>query len=175
MDRFRNATLKVHDLQPRVAVAAMLQGTRSVQPQESLSLDHPKNLGNVFVRANKYILQAEVMKIVGTKEDKEKKRNERKAQEEPNRKKEKLGDSRAHFSSHFEKYTPLNESRSAILGAIEGSGLIFFPPRTEGPLGKNVDAYCQYHDANGHSTNKCRELMNKIENLVRGGHLERTP
>ena len=86
------------------------------------------------MRANKYILQAEVMKIVGTKEDKEKKRKERESQEEPNRKKEKSRDSRAHFSPSFEKYTPLNESRSAILATIEGSGLISFPPRTEGLL-----------------------------------------
>ena len=87
VDRFRNATLEVHDLQPGVAVAAMLQGTRSVQVQKSLSLDQPKTLADLFVRANKYILQAEVMKIVVAKEDKEKKRNDREAQEEPNRRK----------------------------------------------------------------------------------------
>ena len=57
MDRFRNATLEIRELQPGVAVAAMLQGTRSVQLQESLSLDQPKTLADLFVMANKYVTQ----------------------------------------------------------------------------------------------------------------------
>ena len=55
MDRFRNTTLEIRELQPEVAVAAMLQGTRSVQLQESLSLDQPKTLDDLFVIANKYV------------------------------------------------------------------------------------------------------------------------
>ena len=90
VDRFRNATLEVHDLQPGVAVAAMLQGTRSMQLQESLSLDQPKTLADLFVRANKYVLQAEVMKIVVAKEDKEKKRKDREDREESNKKERKV-------------------------------------------------------------------------------------
>ena len=39
VDRFRNATLKVCDLEPSMVVAAMLQGMQSVQLQESMSLD----------------------------------------------------------------------------------------------------------------------------------------
>ena len=144
-----------------------------MQLQESLSLDQPKTLADLFVRANKYILQAEVMKIVVAKEDKEKKRKDREAQEEPNRKKEKSGDLRTHFSPRFKKYTPLAESRSTILAAIEGSGLFSFPPKADRPLGRDVDAYCRYHDVSGHSTEKCRDLMNRIEALVRDGKLNR--
>ena len=39
VDRFRTATLEVHDPQPGVAEAAMMQGMRSFKLQESLSLD----------------------------------------------------------------------------------------------------------------------------------------
>ena len=79
MDKLKNATLEVHDLQPSVAIAAVLLGTSSVQIQESMSLDQPKTLASLFVRANKYILQAEVLEIVGSKEDKEKKQKESEA------------------------------------------------------------------------------------------------
>ena len=67
------------------------------------------------------------MRIIGTTKDKEKKRREREAQEEPCMKKEKLGDSKVLFSTCFEKCTLLNMSRSTILVAIEGFGLISFP------------------------------------------------
>ena len=64
MDRFRDATLEVRDLQPGVAVAAMLQGTKSEDLQKSLSLDPPLTLSDLFIRANKYISQEEVMKTI---------------------------------------------------------------------------------------------------------------
>ena len=66
MDRFRNSTLEVHDLQVGVAVTAMLQGTRSKKLQESLSLDQPTTISDLFSRADKYITQEEVMKNIPT-------------------------------------------------------------------------------------------------------------
>ena len=66
VDRFRNATLEVYDLQVGVAVTAMLQGTMSEKLQESLSLDQSMTILNLFSRANKYITQEEVMKMIPT-------------------------------------------------------------------------------------------------------------
>ena len=57
----------------------MLQRTLSMQLQESLSLNQPKTLANLFVRAKKYILHAEVMRIIETTKNKEKKQKEREA------------------------------------------------------------------------------------------------
>ena len=78
------------------------------------------------------------MKIVSTKEDKEKKRKEREPQ----------------------------------LVTIGGSRLITFPSKTDQTLGRNLDAYCKYHDANEHSMDSCQELKSEIENLFWGGDLD---
>ena len=70
-DRFRNATLEIPDLPTQVAVSAMLQGTRLASLQESLSLDPPTSLADLFVRANRYILYTEIMRNVGGNNERE--------------------------------------------------------------------------------------------------------
>ena len=39
--------------------------------------------------------------------------------------------------------------------------------------GGNQTEYCEYHQIHGHSTNKCFDLKNVIEKLVRDGKLDR--
>ncbi|XP_039115810.1 uncharacterized protein LOC120251332 [Dioscorea cayenensis subsp. rotundata] len=67
----------------------------------------------------------------------------------------------------FENFTLLSQPRSTILASIEGSGLLTFPPKANKTMGKFTDAYCRFHKTHGHSTDRCRELMNEIESLVR--------
>ena len=73
MDRFRNAILEICNLPIEMTVSAMFQGTRLTPLQESLSLNPPKSLANLFIWANKYILYTEMMRIVGGNEDGERK------------------------------------------------------------------------------------------------------
>ena len=77
MDRFWNATLEIRDLPLEVVVSAMMQGARLTSFQDSLSLNPPKSLANLFVRANRYILHTEIMRIMGGGEDGERKRKDR--------------------------------------------------------------------------------------------------
>ena len=114
-----------------------------------------------------------MMKIVNSKDEKERKRKEREAQEEPTRKKDRGNDFGGSSRPRFEKFTPLNEMRTSILASIQSSGLVRFPQRTNKVMGKDEEAYCKLHDTYGHSTEKCRDLMNQIEALIREGKLER--
>ena len=89
VDRFRNATLEICNLPIEMAVSAMFQGTRLTPLQESLSLNPPKSLADLFVRANKYILHIEMMKTIGGNDEGERKRKERDNEEDQiNEKKE---------------------------------------------------------------------------------------
>jgi len=56
VDKFQNATLEICNLPIEMAVFAMFQGTQLTSLQELLSLNPPKSLANLIVRANKYIL-----------------------------------------------------------------------------------------------------------------------
>ncbi|XP_052204060.1 uncharacterized protein LOC127809334 [Diospyros lotus] len=172
VDRFRNATLEICNLPVEMAVSAMFQGTRLPPLQESLSLDPPKSLADLFVRANKYILHTEMMRTIGGNEDGERKRKERDNEEGSNQRKERTKRSDT-VGPQFHHYTRLNQPRSTILAAVEGSGLLQLSKKPDRPMGRNQEEYCRYHRIRGHSTDQCRELKNQIEALIREGHLQR--
>ncbi|XP_052171619.1 uncharacterized protein LOC127787595 [Diospyros lotus] len=130
VDRFQNATLEICNLPIEMALSAMFQGTRLTPLEESLSLDPLKSLANLFIRANKYILHTEMMRMVRGNEDGERKRKERDIEEDLNRRQERtrrLDDVRPQFNH----YTWLTQSRSTILAAIEGSSLIRLPKKVD--------------------------------------------
>ena len=82
MDKFWNATLEVHDFPAKMAMSAILQGTRLTSLQESLFLDPPTSLVDLFARVNKFMLHIEVMRTIGGNEDREQKRKERDIKED---------------------------------------------------------------------------------------------
>ncbi|XP_052197339.1 uncharacterized protein LOC127804507 [Diospyros lotus] len=155
-----------------MAVSAMFQGTRLPPLQESLSLDLSKSLANLFVRANKYILHIKMMRTIGGNEDGERKRKERDNEEGSNQRKERTRRSDI-VRPQFHHYTRLNQPRSTILAAVEGSGLLQLPKKADRPMERNQEEYCRYHRIWGHSTDQCRELKNQIEALIREWHLQR--
>ncbi|XP_052204085.1 uncharacterized protein LOC127809363 [Diospyros lotus] len=172
VDRFQNATLEIRNLPIEMAMSAILQGARLTSFQESLSLNSPKSLADLFVRANKYIHHTEVTRTVAIDEDREWKKKERDIEEDLDRRQERvqrLDDVKLQFNH----YTRLTQPRSAILAAIEGSGLIKFPKKVDQPIGKNHDEYCRYHRTCGNSNDQCQQLKNQIEMLVREEHLRR--
>jgi len=73
VDRFRNATLKIHG---NGDINNVTRNT-SNSLQESLSLDPLNSLENLFIKANKYILYTKVMQTVRLDNDiEQKKKNE---------------------------------------------------------------------------------------------------
>ncbi|XP_052182068.1 uncharacterized protein LOC127794851 [Diospyros lotus] len=152
VDRFLNATLEICNLPIEMAVSAMFQGTRLPPLQESLSLDPPKSLADLFVRANNYILHTEMMRTIGGNEDGERKRKERDNEEGLNQRKERTKRSDT-VRPQFHHCTRLNQPRSTILAAVKGSGLLQLPKKPDRPMGRNQEEYCRYHRIRGHSTN----------------------
>ncbi|XP_039133266.1 uncharacterized protein LOC120270321 [Dioscorea cayenensis subsp. rotundata] len=172
VERFRAAILEVQDLQATVAILGMLQQSRSRDFQKSLSLDQPLTLGDLFSRAKKFTISENVMRHINAG-NRDKKRKDR---DETNNEGRKTGSENEHRQVpklKFENFTPLSQPHSTILASIEGPGLLTFPLKANKTMGKFTDAYWRFHKTLGHSTDRCRELMNEIESLVRQGKLNK--
>ncbi|PNX58225.1 hypothetical protein L195_g059085, partial [Trifolium pratense] len=71
----------------------------------------------------------------------------------------------------YDSYTPLKETKVHILHEILSTGMTTLPPTRGKPimLGPNSNAWCAYHRAKGHDTEKCFRLRDLIEELIRSG------
>ena len=73
----------------------------------------------------------------------------------------------------FTRYAPLNVPRSHLLDEALQADLIPPPCKTSTPPNIDMTKYCRYHRNNGHTTEECKALQDKIEELVRVGHFRR--
>ena len=71
----------------------------------------------------------------------------------------------------FSNYAPLNVPRSRILDEVLQAELLPPPRKYQNLPNANLSKYCHYHRNNGHTTDECDTLRDKIEELVRAGHL----
>lgn len=69
-------------------------------------------------------------------------------------------------------YTPLNASRSYILDQALATEILVMPKRSNSQLKVDFSKWCQYHQSRGHSTKECDVLKDKIEDLIKLGHLK---
>jgi len=70
----------------------------------------------------------------------------------------------------FTRYAPLTVARSHILDEALQANLIPPPCKTTTPPKADMTKYYRYHRNHGGTTEECKALQNKIEELVRAGH-----
>jgi len=70
----------------------------------------------------------------------------------------------------FTRYDPLIVACSRILDEALQADLIPLPRKTTTPPNADMTKYCRYHHSHGHTTEDCKALQDKIEELVRAGH-----
>ena len=73
----------------------------------------------------------------------------------------------------FTRYAPLTVARSRILDEALQADLLPPPRKTTTPPNADMTKYCQYHHNHSHTTEECKALQDKIEELVRAGHFRR--
>ena len=70
----------------------------------------------------------------------------------------------------FTRYAPLTVACSRILDEALQADLIPPQRKTTTPPNADMTKYCRYHRNHGHTTEECKALQDKIEELVRAGH-----
>ena len=74
--------------------------------------------------------------------------------------------------ARFSNYAPLNATKSRILDEVLQAALILLPRKFQNPPNVGMSKYCRYHRNNGHTTEECETLRDKIEEMIRAGHLK---
>jgi len=70
----------------------------------------------------------------------------------------------------FTRCAPLNVPRSRLLHEALQADLIRPPRKTTTPPNADMTKYCRYHRNHDHTTEECKALQDKIEELVHVGH-----
>jgi len=73
----------------------------------------------------------------------------------------------------FSRYASLSIPRSRILNEALQTDFIPLPRKTLNPPNTNMTKYYKYQRNNGHTTNECKALQDKIEEFICVGHLRR--
>ncbi|XP_027912513.1 uncharacterized protein LOC114171939 [Vigna unguiculata] len=78
------------------------------------------------------------------------------------------------FTDELAMCPPLSMQELRKRAAIRGpAGRTHPPPRKyQNPPNADLSKYCHYHRNNGHTTDECDTLRDKIQELVRAGHLK---
>ncbi|XP_063948030.1 uncharacterized protein LOC135152126 [Daucus carota subsp. sativus] len=181
MNRFTKEALKVPDLDQKVAMIALQQGTTDDNFRQSLAKRAPDNMNDLQERAGKYIKAEESLRKSqsnqGLNTNFKKRGNDveynaenkyaKKDDDEKSPAKKKVG-------PRFTEYARLNAPRSQILMEIEKDESVRWPKPIRTDLEKrNKDLYCRFHKDTGHKTDDCRQLKDEIEFLIRRGKLSK--
>nr|KYP37144.1 hypothetical protein KK1_041682 [Cajanus cajan] len=78
---------------------------------------------------------------------------------------------RANRGGRYDFYTPLNAPRVHILEEANNNNLLTLPPPGHTPNSADKSKHCRYHRNHGHTTEECRTLRDRIEELIQAGHL----
>ncbi|GAU46453.1 hypothetical protein TSUD_402200 [Trifolium subterraneum] len=187
--RFNEATIQVSNPNQEMFVAAVQNGLKVGHFNESLAQKPASTMQEVMKRAECYIKGEESNAEKRSRDSREKpssrrspERYNRGSSQRSGRYEDKGGGRyRQPWRSNEmtyrarEEYTELNDSKVHVLDEILSLGLARLPPAPDGNarMSANENAWCHYHRAKGHDTEKCYRLKDLIEKLISSGHLRK--
>ncbi|XP_020240629.1 uncharacterized protein LOC109819334 [Cajanus cajan] len=172
MDRFNRIAMEIGDLNPAVALDRLSTALRPGPFVNSLCKKPPVDMNDLRRRAEKYMQMEELAET----------RNQARAEENYNRKESGReptkkfnadpSSSRPPKGPRYTTYTPLNASRAKVLEQALSSEILIIPKRANTPPRADKAKACRFHRNRGHSTEECSALKDKLEDLIKQGHLK---
>ncbi|XP_020240503.1 uncharacterized protein LOC109819251 [Cajanus cajan] len=172
MSRFNKAALEIRDLNPAVALQHLTTALKSGPFANSICKKPPSDMDDLRRRADKYMQMEELAEFrnqaraeVSAKVEKPAKSSYR------SRPKDLVSRDKPIRGPRYSHYTPLNTTRSVVLDQALVSEVLAVPKRASTPPRADTSKSCKYHRNRGHSTEDCAALRDKIEDLIKQGHL----
>ncbi|KAK1353835.1 hypothetical protein POM88_052200 [Heracleum sosnowskyi] len=154
INRFTREALKILDLEDKVAMIALQQGTTDDHFKRSLAKHPPESMLKLQDRAEKYIKVEESMRKTSKDSDSPPNRN--------------------NFGPKFTECARLNTPRSQIPMEIAKEEDLRWPKPLRTDMSKrNQNQFCRFHKEVGHDTDDFRQLKDEIEFLIRRGKLNK--
>ncbi|XP_020230239.1 uncharacterized protein LOC109811017 [Cajanus cajan] len=172
MEHFAGISVKIRNLNPEIALHAMLMVLKSGPFIDSLFQRPPSNMDELHARAAGYIQMEEHT----TFRDQVREKPQGKPDHGHKDKVKVTNDSqfkkaRLNKGGRYDFYTPLSAPRVHILEEASNTNLITLPAPGHSPSSADKSKHYRYHRNYGHTTEECRTLRDRIEELVQGGHL----
>ncbi|GAU27362.1 hypothetical protein TSUD_55150 [Trifolium subterraneum] len=187
--RFNEATIQVSNPNQEIFVAAVQNGLKAGHFNESLVQKPASTMQEVMKRAECYIKGEESNAEKRSRDSREKPSSRRSLERYNRGSSQRSGRYEDKGSGRYrqpwrsnertykvqEEYTELNDSKVHVLDEILSSGLARLPPAPDSNarMGANENAWCHYHRAKGHDTEKCYRLKDLIDKLISSGHLRK--
>ncbi|XP_020229256.1 uncharacterized protein LOC109810243 [Cajanus cajan] len=173
MERFSNISVRIRNLNPEVALHAMLMALKPGSFVDSLCRDAPRDMDELRARAAGYIQMEEHSAFRDQVHGKGPAKPEQghKDKVKVNNDSQFKKPARANRSGRYDFYTPLNAPRVHILEEASNNNLLALPPPSHTPNSVDKSKHCRFHRNYGHTTDECRTLRDRIKELIQAGHL----
>ncbi|XP_020238016.1 uncharacterized protein LOC109817212 [Cajanus cajan] len=168
MERFSNISVRIRNLNPEVALHAMLMALKPGSFVDSLCRDAPRDMDELRARAAGYIQMEEhsafrdQVRGKGPAKPEQGHKDKVKVNNDSQFKKP----ARANRSGRYDFYTPLNAPRVHILEEASNNNLLALPPPGHTPNSADQSKHCRYHRNYDHTTDECCTLRDRIEELI---------
>nr|KYP54008.1 hypothetical protein KK1_000174 [Cajanus cajan] len=168
MERFIATSVKIRNLNPEVALHAMFMALKPGPFVASLCREAPRDMDELRARAEMeehsafrdQVRGKRPMKLEQGHKDKIKVNNDSQFKKS----------ARANRGGRYDFYTPPNTPRVHILEEASNNNLLTLPPPGHTPNSADKSKHCRYHRNHGHTTEECRPLRDRIEELIQAGH-----
>ena len=170
IDRFGVIAMKIKDLTPNLILMYMMTSLQPGPFVDELAMRPPLSMQELRKRAAMFIRVEDMRRYQNNAQTPLVQADIRKpVKEPPPRERNRPTERRP---AKFSNYAPLNAPRSRILDEVLQAELIPPPRKYQNPPNADLSKYCHYHRNNDHTTDECDTLRDKIEELVRAGHLK---